>query len=46
MNIEKMNLEASYFEIGKVVGSKCWATLEVPEQVNAMIARFVKIRVR
>lgn len=38
---EKMRLEAPQFEIGKVVGSKCWATLEVPEQVNAMIARFL-----
>lgn len=40
---EKMHREAPQFEIGKVVGSKCWATLEVPEQVNAMITRFLKI---
>jgi len=40
---EKMHQEAPQFEIGKVVGSKCWATLEVPEQVNAMIFRFLKI---
>lgn len=40
---EKMRREAPQFEIGKVVGSKCWATLEVPEQVNAMICRFLKI---
>lgn len=40
---EKMRREAPKFEIGKVVGSKCWATLEVPEQVNAMIARFLTI---
>lgn len=40
---EKMRREAPQFEIGKVVGSKCWATLEVPEQVNAMISRFLKI---
>lgn len=40
---EKMHREAPQFEIGKVVGSKCWATLEVPEQINAMIARFLKI---
>ena len=39
---EKMHREAPQFEIGKVIGSKCWATLEVPEQVNAMIARFLK----
>ena len=39
---EKMHREAPQFEIGKVVGSRCWATLEVPEQVNAMIARFLK----
>ena len=41
---EKMHREAPHFEIGKVIGSKCWATLEVPEQVNAMIARFLKIQ--
>jgi pimeloyl-ACP methyl ester carboxylesterase len=40
---EKIHREAPQFEIGKVIGSKCWATLEVPEQVNAMIARFLKI---
>jgi pimeloyl-ACP methyl ester carboxylesterase len=40
---EKMHREAPQFEIGKVIGSKCWATLEVPEQVNAMITRFLKI---
>jgi hypothetical protein len=38
-----MRREAPQFEIGKVVGSKCWATLEVPEQLNAMITRFLKI---
>ena len=38
-----MRVQASQFEIGKVVGSKCWATLEVPEQVNAMMARFLQI---
>jgi pimeloyl-ACP methyl ester carboxylesterase len=43
---EKMHREAPHFEIGKVVGSKCWATLEVPEQVNAMIARFLKVHAR
>jgi len=41
---EKMHREAPQFEIGKVVGSKCWATLEVPEQVNAMLSRFLKIQ--
>lgn len=40
---EKMQREAPHFEIAKVMGSKCWATLEVPEQVNAMISRFLKI---
>jgi len=39
---EKIRRQAPQFEIGKVVGSKCWATLEVPEQVNTMIARFLK----
>ncbi len=32
---------APKFILGKVIGSKCWATLEVPEQVNAMIERFI-----
>lgn len=38
---DKLRREAPQFEIGKVIGSKCWATLEVPEQVNAMIERFL-----
>ena len=37
----KLKKEAPHFEFGKVIGSKCWATLEVPEQVNAMIERFL-----
>lgn len=37
----KLNEEAPQFEVGKVIGSKCWATLEVPEQVNAMVERFL-----
>ncbi len=40
---DKLKKEAPHFEIGKVVGSKCWATLEVPEQINAMVERFLKI---
>ncbi len=40
---EKMRREAPHFELGKVIGSKCWATLEVPDQVNAMIGRFLKL---
>ncbi|KTD52172.1 2-succinyl-6-hydroxy-2,4-cyclohexadiene-1-carboxylate synthase [Legionella quinlivanii] len=40
---QKLRQEAPQFEIGKVIGSKCWATLEVPEQVNAMIARFLQL---
>lgn len=43
---KKLKQEAPQFEIGKVVGSKCWATLEVPEQINAMIKRFVEQRVK
>jgi len=39
----KLSQEAPQFEIGKVIGSKCWATLEVPAQVNAMIERFLMI---
>jgi pimeloyl-ACP methyl ester carboxylesterase len=37
----KLSQEAPRFEIGKVIGSKCWATLEVPDQVNAMVERFL-----
>lgn len=37
----KLRQEAPQIEIGKVIGSKCWASLEVPEQVNAMIERFL-----
>lgn len=40
---EQLRKKAPQFEIGKVVGSKCWATLEVPDQINAMIERFLKI---
>lgn len=40
---EKMRQEAPHFVLGKVIGSKCWATLEVPEQINAMIGRFLKL---
>jgi pimeloyl-ACP methyl ester carboxylesterase len=32
---------APNFKLAKLVGSKCWATLEVPEQVNAMLIRFL-----
>jgi len=42
---QKLHQEAPHIDIGKVVGSKCWATLEVPEQVNAMIERFLKIHI-
>lgn len=41
---KKLNQEAPHFDIAKVVGSKCWATLEVPEQINAMIGRFLNVR--
>ncbi len=40
---QKMHEEAPHIEIGKVIGSKCWATLEVPAQVNAMIERFIAL---
>lgn len=35
--------EAPHFQLAKVVGSKCWATLEVPEQINAMVERFLLV---
>lgn len=38
---QKLKEVAPSFQLGKVVGSKCWATLEVPEQVNAMMERFI-----
>lgn len=38
---QKLQSCNSKIEIGKVVCSRCWATLEVPEQVNAMILRFL-----
>lgn len=37
----QLKQKAPQFELGKVIGSKCWATLEVPDQVNAMIERFL-----
>lgn len=37
----KIKQVAPQFTLGKMIGSKCWATLEVPEQVNAMIERFL-----
>ena len=40
----KINNLNKNFEIGKVIGSKCWATLEVPEQINAMILRFLELQ--
>lgn len=43
---EKLTHAAPQFEYGKVVGSKCWATLEVPEQVNAMMERFLNLHVQ
>ena len=43
ISFEKLKKEAPSIEIGKVVGSKSWMTLEVPEQVNSMIERFIKI---
>ncbi|CAN5388874.1 alpha/beta hydrolase [soil metagenome] len=41
---DKLRQEAPQFEVGKVIGSKCWATLEVPDQVNAMMERFLILR--
>lgn len=32
-----------FISVAKVVGSKCWATLEVPEQINAMIERTIEL---
>ena len=37
----QLQSRAPGFQLAKVVGSKCWATLEVPEQINAMIDRFL-----
>lgn len=40
---QELKAKAPDFQLGKVVASKCWATLEVPEQVNAMLERFMHI---
>lgn len=37
------SIKNNMITLAKVVGSKCWATLEVPEQINAMISRFLSI---
>ena len=37
----QLQQKAPEFQLAKVIGSKCWATLEVPEQLNAMIDRFI-----
>ncbi len=42
-SFDKLKLYAPNFTVGKVIGSKCWATLEVPEQINAMISRFLNM---
>jgi len=39
----KLKEEAPHFEVGKVIGSKCWAALEVPDQINSMIERFIAL---
>lgn len=39
---QKLRQKAPHIEIGKLVGSKCWATLEVPQQINSMIERFLR----
>jgi hypothetical protein len=40
-NYEVVKQAAPQFTLGKVIESKCWATLEVPEQLNSMIERFL-----
>lgn len=40
---QRIKQENSNLEIGKVIGSKCWATLEAPDQVNSMIERFLEL---
>ena len=39
---QRIKQENSNLEIGKVICSKCWATLEAPDQVNSMIKRFLE----
>lgn len=41
---EAIKKVAPNFTLGKVIGSKCWATLEVPKQVNAMIERYLSLQ--
>ena len=40
---QRIKQENSNLEIGKVICSKCWATLEAPDQVNSMIKRFLEL---
>jgi pimeloyl-ACP methyl ester carboxylesterase len=42
-SFNKLKLHAPIFTVGKVIGSKCWATLEVPEQINAMLSDFLNV---
>lgn len=42
---QKISEAAPNFYLGKTVGSKCWATLEVPNQINSMIERFLEIAI-
>lgn len=41
---EKVQRYAPQFTLGKVIDSKCWATLAVPQQLNAMMAQFLTNR--
>lgn len=40
---EEIKRHNSAIKVGKVVDSMYWATLEVPDQVNAMILRFISV---
>jgi pimeloyl-ACP methyl ester carboxylesterase len=42
---QKIQSVAPQILLAKTVGSHCWATLDAPEQVNAMISRFLNMKI-
>ena len=41
---QKLQSIAPQILLAKTIGSHCWATLDAPEQVNAMISRFLSMQ--
>ena len=40
---QALRAHAPQIHLGKTVGARCWAPLEVPDQVNAMLSRFLEL---